>query len=87
MVLRPEGGGRFELDYSLMQSLFDLFTRTRRIDVASAAQARVQAEVMMQLVRIAQDTEAAYFEAMALRKMHCVCNASSWSWKKTRSHC
>lgn len=64
MVLRPEGGGRFELDYSLMQSLFDLFTRTKRIDVANASQARVQAEVMMQLVRIAQDTEAAYYEGM-----------------------
>lgn len=64
MVLRPEGGGRFELDYSLMQSLFDLFTRSKRIDVANAAQTRVQAEVMMQLVRIALDTEAAYFEAI-----------------------
>ena len=64
MVLRPEGGGRFELNYSLMQSLFDLFTRSRRVAVADAAQARVQAEVMMQLVRIAQDTEAAYFEAI-----------------------
>lgn len=67
MVLRPEGGGRFELDYSLMQSLFDLFTRSKRIDVANAAQARVQAEVMMQLVRIAQDTEAAYYEAMTAK--------------------
>ena len=65
MVLRPEGGGRFELDYSLMQSLFDLFTRSKRIDAASAAQARTQAEVMLQLVSIAQDTEAAYFEAIA----------------------
>ncbi len=64
MVLRPEGGGRFELDYSLMQSLFDLFTRTKRIDVANAAQARVQAEVMMSVLRIVQDTEAAYFDAM-----------------------
>ena len=64
MVLRPEGGGRFELDYSLMQSLFDLFTRSKRIDVANAAQAKVQAEVMLQLVGIAQDTEATYYEAM-----------------------
>lgn len=64
MVLRPEGGGRFELDYSLMQSLFDLFTRSKRMDVANAAQAKVQAEVMLQLVRIAQDTEAAYYEAI-----------------------
>lgn len=67
MVLRPEGGGRFELDYSLVQSLFDLFTRSKRVDVANASQTRVQAEVMLQLVRIAQDTEAAYFEAMAAK--------------------
>lgn len=64
MVLRPEGGGRFELDYSLMQSLFDLFTRSKRIDLANAAQVRVQAEVMISVVRIAQDTEAAYYDAM-----------------------
>ncbi len=67
MVLRPEGGGRFELDYSLMQSLFDLFTRSKRMDVANSAQARVQAEVMMRLVRITQDTEAAYYEAMTAK--------------------
>ena len=67
MALRPEGGGRFELDYNLMQSLFDLFTRSKRIDVADAAQARVQAEVMMSVVRIAQDTEAAYYEAMTAK--------------------
>ena len=67
MVLRPEGGGRFELNYSLMQSLFDLFTRSRRVAVADAVQARVQAEVIMQLVRIAQDTEAAYFEAITAK--------------------
>ena len=64
MLLRPEGGGRFELDYSLMQSLFDLFTRSRRVAVADIAQERVQAEVMMQLVQITQNTEAAYYEAL-----------------------
>ncbi len=67
MALRPEGGGRFELDYNLMQSLFDLFTRSKRIDVANAAQARVQAEVMMSVVRIAQDTEATYYEVMTAK--------------------
>ena len=68
MVLRPEGGGRFELDYSLMQSLFDLFTRNKRIDVANAAQAKVQAEVMLQLVGIAQDTEATYYEGILAKE-------------------
>jgi len=64
MALRPEGGGRFELDYSLMQSLFDLMTRSRRIDVADAAQRRVEAEVIGQLIAIAQDTQAAYYETL-----------------------
>ncbi|MGH8106800.1 MAG: TolC family protein, partial [Arenimonas sp.] len=67
MVLRPEGGGRYELDYSLVQSLFDLFTRSRRVAVADIAQERVQAEVMMQLVLITQNTEAAYYEVMAAK--------------------
>lgn len=65
MVLRPEGGGRYELDYSLMQSLFDLLSRSRRIEQAHAAQRRVEAEVIMALVAIAQDTEAAYYQALA----------------------
>lgn len=65
MVLRPEGGGRFELDYSLMQSMFDLFARSKRMDVASAAQTRVQAEVMIQLIRVAQGAEAAYYDAIS----------------------
>lgn len=65
MALRPEGGGRYELDYSLMQSLFDLFTRSRRIVVADAAQRRVEAEVIADLLALAQDTEAAYYEALA----------------------
>lgn len=65
MVLRPEGGGRYELSYGLMQSLFDLFTRTRRIAVADASQRRIEAEVIGNLVALAQDTEAAYYEALA----------------------
>ncbi|MGH8050718.1 MAG: TolC family protein, partial [Arenimonas sp.] len=67
MVLRPEGGGRYELDYSLVQSLFDLFTRSGRVAVADIAQERVQAEVMMQLVLITQNTEVAYYEVMAAK--------------------
>lgn len=64
VALRPEGGGRYELDYSLMQSLFDLFTRSRRIAVADAAQQRVEAEVIGQLIAMAQETQAAYYEAV-----------------------
>lgn len=64
MMLRPESGGRFELDYSLMQSMFDLFSRSRRVEVANASQQRVEAEVIGQLVAMAQDTQAAYYDAV-----------------------
>ena len=69
MALRPEGGGRFELDYSLMQSLFDLLTRSRRIAVADAAQAGIEADVLGHLIGFAQDTEAAYYQALAAQAM------------------
>jgi len=65
MALRPEGGGRYELDYNLMQSLFDLFTRSRRIEAADAAQRRTEAEVLVRLLALAQDSEAAYYDALA----------------------
>lgn len=65
MALRPEGGGRYEIDYSLMQNLFDLVTRSRRIAVADAASRQVEAEVIGQLVALVQDTKAAYYEAIA----------------------
>lgn len=65
MTMRPEGGGRYELDYSLMQSLFDLFTRSRRVAVAQAAQRRIEAEVIVQLLTVAQDSQAAYYDALA----------------------
>lgn len=65
MVLRPNGGGRVELDYGLMQSLFDLFTRSRRIAVADAVQQGREADALLQLVTLAQYTRAAYFEAIA----------------------
>lgn len=69
MLLRENDGERFELDYALIQSLFDLFARASRINVADAAQARVQAEVVLSVVRIAQDTEAAYFAAISASEM------------------
>ena len=65
MALRPDGGGRYELDYNLVESLFDLMTRSRRIAVADAAQRRVEAEVIGRLLGLAQGTEAAYYDALA----------------------
>ncbi|OGT59582.1 MAG: hypothetical protein A3E01_05550 [Gammaproteobacteria bacterium RIFCSPHIGHO2_12_FULL_63_22] len=69
MALRPDGGGRIELQYSLMQDLFDLFTRSRRIAVADAASRVLEADVIGQLVALVQDTKAAYYEAIAAQAL------------------
>lgn len=63
MALRPEGGGRYLLEYGLMQSLYELLSRSRRIDVADAEAQRREAEVLLDLVTLAQDTRAALVEA------------------------
>jgi cobalt-zinc-cadmium efflux system outer membrane protein len=63
MALRPEGGGALALEYGLMQSVLDLFYRTRRTASAQAEQRLVEAEVAAGLVQLAQDTELAYYEA------------------------
>lgn len=63
MALRPEGGGRYQLEYGLMQSLYDLFSRSRRVVMADAEARRREAEVLGQLVTLAQDTRSAVVEA------------------------
>jgi outer membrane protein TolC len=65
MALRPQGGGRWELDYGLMQSLFDLFARSRRIAVADAVQARTEAEVLAKLLDLAQAAKGNFYRAAA----------------------
>ncbi len=64
IALRPDDGGRIDLEYGLMQSLFDLFSRSRRVALANATERRVEAEVAGQLIAIAQDAQAAYYEAL-----------------------
>lgn len=63
MALRPEGGGRFQLEYGLMQSLYELLTRSRRIAVADAEAQRREAEVLLDLLTLAQDNRAALVDA------------------------
>lgn len=69
MMLRPDGGGRIELQYSLMQDLFDVFTRSRRVAAADAASRVVEADVIGQLVGRVQDTKAAYYDAIAAQAL------------------
>jgi len=65
MALRPQGGGRWELDYGLMQGLFDLFARSRRIAVADAVQARTEAEVLAKLLDLAHAAKGNFYRAAA----------------------
>ena len=63
MALRPEGGGRFQLEVGLMQSLYDVFARSRRVVVAEAEAQVREAEVLSELVTLAQDTRSALVQA------------------------
>lgn len=63
MALRPEGGGRFQLEVGLMQSLYDVFARSRRVAVADAEAQVREADVLRELVTLAQDTRAALVQA------------------------
>lgn len=64
MALRPEGGG-FALEASWMQSLFDLLTRSRRIDLADAVARRERAEVAMRLLDLGIAAQSAFHDAVA----------------------
>jgi outer membrane protein, heavy metal efflux system len=64
MALRPNGGGRFELDYGVTQSILDVLYRSRRINAASAAQKMTEAEVIAALIDLCGQTSRAYFAAV-----------------------
>jgi cobalt-zinc-cadmium efflux system outer membrane protein len=69
MALRPSGGGRFELDYSLMQSLYELFARSRRVAAADARQRQVEADVLARLLDFGRATELAYYRAVTAQAL------------------
>lgn len=64
MLLRPEGGGRFALEAGWMQSLFDLLTRSRRIDLADAAARRERALIAARLLEVGWAAQAAFYDAV-----------------------
>lgn len=64
MLLRPEGGGRFALEAGWMQSLFDLLTRSRRIDLADATARRERAGVSARLLEVGWSAQSAFYEAV-----------------------
>lgn len=65
MVLRPQGGGRLQIESSLMQSLADWLQRPLRQAQAEAAQQRIEAEVLGELLALAQQVQTAHIDAVS----------------------
>ncbi len=65
MLLQPEGGGRLAIEAGWMQSLFDLLTRSRRIDLADANARRDRAEIGVRLLEVGWAAQAAFYDALA----------------------
>jgi len=65
MLLQPEGGGRLAIEAGWMQSLFDLLTRTRRIDLADANARRARAEIGARLLDVGWSAQTAFYDAVA----------------------
>lgn len=65
MLLQPEGGGRLAIEAGWMQSLFDLLTRSRRVDLADANARRDRAEIGVRLLEVGWLAQTAFYEAVA----------------------
>jgi cobalt-zinc-cadmium efflux system outer membrane protein len=72
--LRPEGGGRWQLDFGLSQSLLDVLTRGLRRSLAQAEFARAQLEVSARLTDILLTAQQHYYEALAARHRAAIVN-------------
>ena len=67
-ALRSEGGGRWQLDLGLSQSLLDLLTRSLRIDLADAELAQQQLALQGRLDEAIHELQSAYFAAVAAQE-------------------
>lgn len=65
--LRPEGGGRWQMDFGLSQSLLDVLTRNLRRSLAQAEFARAQLDVSARLTDILLTAQQHYYAALAAR--------------------
>ena len=63
--LRPEGGGRWQMDFGLSQSLLDVLTRGLRRSLAQAEFARTQLDVSARLTDILLSAQQHYYAALA----------------------
>lgn len=69
-LLRPEDGGRWQLDAALSQPLLDLFTRPLRRKLAQANLLEAQLVLQAELQHLIGETTALYFDAVA-ELQHC----------------
>lgn len=69
-ALRPEGGGRWELDTSLSQPLLALFTRPLRAQLAQENLLEAQLKLQAELQTLIAETSRLYFDAVAALQ-HC----------------
>ena len=65
MALRPESGGRLAIEVGWMQSLFDLFTRPRRLARADAEARQARAEVATRLLEFGYAAHSSFYDAVA----------------------
>lgn len=64
MSMRPEGGGRVEIEAGWMQSLADWLTRSKRVALADAKADRVRIDVATRLFEIGIEAQLALYEAV-----------------------
>src|SRR5690606_5100816 len=69
-ALRPEGGGRWQLDAGISQSLLDLFTRPLRTRLAEAELVAAQLELAEHLNHQLDNVQQLYYQALAARQLH-----------------
>lgn len=67
-ALRPEGGGRWELDVGLSQPLLELFTRPLRRQLADDNLLSVQLRLQAKLQELIAQTGDAYYAAIAAQQ-------------------
>ncbi len=66
--LRPEGGGRWQLDVGISQSLLDVFTRPLRTRLAEAELHEAQLKLLDRLNHLLSDMQSHYFMALAAQQ-------------------
>lgn len=67
-ALRPEDGGRWQLEFALSQPLLELFTRPLRRQLAYENLLTVQLQLQAQLQNLIAQTGAAYYNAVAAQQ-------------------